>query len=335
MADDIIGPPLPEIISRAEAKAKGLTRFFTGTPCRYGHVTERQVSSAHCLQCSRRNVGAYQKANPDKIRARHDQWAQKNVAKLKEQRLARYRRVAEKKRADKAAYFAANPDKAPPSDAEKKARRAELRAKHRRQNIEKYLVKERARRAAAPHRIKEAQRRYRISENGRINRAARHAANRDKIREQQKALRAADPERHRAYGRKHHAAHPHKARERHRQFKLLHPEKHAAKIAALLERRRRDPEFAAACRRNRQARKKAAGGTHTGEDVRQIYKAQSGKCAYCKAKVGQKYHVDHIQPLAKGGSNDRRNLQILCPQCNLNKNASDPIAYARSLGMLL
>jgi hypothetical protein len=35
--------PMPEIISRAEAKARGLTRYFTGKPCKYGHIAERYV----------------------------------------------------------------------------------------------------------------------------------------------------------------------------------------------------------------------------------------------------------------------------------------------------
>ena len=42
-----------EIISRAEAKACGLIRFFTGVPCKHGHTCERFVSSKGCLICNR------------------------------------------------------------------------------------------------------------------------------------------------------------------------------------------------------------------------------------------------------------------------------------------
>ncbi len=40
-----------EIISRAEAKAKGLKRYFTGKPCKHGHAAERYVASSECCVC--------------------------------------------------------------------------------------------------------------------------------------------------------------------------------------------------------------------------------------------------------------------------------------------
>lgn len=41
-----------EIITRAEAKAQGLVRYFTGVPCKHGHMCERLVRSATCVECS-------------------------------------------------------------------------------------------------------------------------------------------------------------------------------------------------------------------------------------------------------------------------------------------
>jgi superfamily II DNA or RNA helicase len=40
-----------EVISRAEAMARGLNRYFTGKPCVNGHVAERPVGTAGCLEC--------------------------------------------------------------------------------------------------------------------------------------------------------------------------------------------------------------------------------------------------------------------------------------------
>ena len=41
-----------EIISRKEAKERGLKRYFTGKPCKHGHIAERGVLSG-CLECHR------------------------------------------------------------------------------------------------------------------------------------------------------------------------------------------------------------------------------------------------------------------------------------------
>jgi 5-methylcytosine-specific restriction endonuclease McrA len=58
-------------------------------------------------------------------------------------------------------------------------------------------------------------------------------------------------------------------------------------------------------------------------------------CAYCRTKVGQVYDIDHIVPLARRGTNDSRNLQVLCPTCNRRKAAKHPNQFARELGLLL
>lgn len=42
------------IISRAKAKEFGMTRYFTGTPCKHGHISERYCNSANwCCECTR------------------------------------------------------------------------------------------------------------------------------------------------------------------------------------------------------------------------------------------------------------------------------------------
>ena len=41
------------------------------------------------------------------------------------------------------------------------------------------------------------------------------------------------------------------------------------------------------------------------------------------------------KPLALGGSNDKANLQLLCPTCNAKKSAKHPIDFMQSRGLLL
>lgn len=43
----------PQIISRAAARAAGLTNFYTGRPCKRGHLSPRLVSNGVCLECGR------------------------------------------------------------------------------------------------------------------------------------------------------------------------------------------------------------------------------------------------------------------------------------------
>lgn len=42
-----------EVISRANAKELGLRRYFTGEPCRHGHLSERYVACGRCVECDR------------------------------------------------------------------------------------------------------------------------------------------------------------------------------------------------------------------------------------------------------------------------------------------
>lgn len=40
-----------ELISRKEAAQRGLFRYYTGKPCKAGHVAERYVSNRNCVKC--------------------------------------------------------------------------------------------------------------------------------------------------------------------------------------------------------------------------------------------------------------------------------------------
>lgn len=87
--------------------------------------------------------------------------------------------------------------------------------------------------------------------------------------------------------------------------------------------------------RIRRARKHGADGSHTQADIRRLLKLQRGCCAAC-FKPMKVYHVDHRVALARGGSNDWTNLQLLHPRCNLRKHARDPVEYMqKEHGLLL
>ena len=45
---------MPQIISRKEAKALGLKRYFTGKPCKHGHISEHYSRNGECVECALR-----------------------------------------------------------------------------------------------------------------------------------------------------------------------------------------------------------------------------------------------------------------------------------------
>lgn len=189
---------------RTEAAAAGLPRYFTGRPCKHGHIAERRTSTSECMECAPARRSEWVRRNPEKIKAGAKRWRE------------------------------ANPDK-------------------------HVIIVQRWKK--------------------------RHP---EKTREMARANRQANPERGLVNGQ------------------------------------------------NRRARKKLAGGSHSAADIEAIASAQRHRCAWCRiglAKVQR--HVDHIVPLVLGGSNDRRNLQLLCRACNLTKGAKHPIEFAQLEGRLL
>ncbi len=92
-----------EVFSKDEAKNRGLKRYFTGLPCKRGHVSQRFVSTHNCCQCReeweqteqwrqanlRRSATHYKRkrATPDgieKLRAYSRKYKNKHYAENKE-----------------------------------------------------------------------------------------------------------------------------------------------------------------------------------------------------------------------------------------------------------
>lgn len=75
---------MTEIISRKEAKARGLKRYFTGEPCKHGHVAERNYSDKKCIECKSGHVKLWRDRFPEKVKSSCKSWRQKNQDRSKE-----------------------------------------------------------------------------------------------------------------------------------------------------------------------------------------------------------------------------------------------------------
>jgi len=72
---------MPKIISRAEAREQGLKRYFTGEPCKHGHLEERNTKSGACNSCVIEGNRKYKLT--DKGKAKGKEWRNSEEGKKK------------------------------------------------------------------------------------------------------------------------------------------------------------------------------------------------------------------------------------------------------------
>ena len=79
-----------ELISRKQALADGLSHYFTGKPCKFGHIAPRNTGSSNCHECWRNSTKAKRDSDPEAYREyRRADYAQNKEAILAGQK--RYR----------------------------------------------------------------------------------------------------------------------------------------------------------------------------------------------------------------------------------------------------
>ncbi len=100
------------VVTRDEARATGLKRYFDNSPCARGHVAERYVATAACLGCGRENARACNKIrktkNPERWATIRKAWDASNRDKLNVQARDWRANNPEKAKAYCAKYYAEN-----------------------------------------------------------------------------------------------------------------------------------------------------------------------------------------------------------------------------------
>lgn len=159
------------------------------------------------------------------------------------------------------------------------------------------------------------------------------AANPEKYRAYTAKWRAANPEKNRASDAKTRAARREKSRVYAVEYRANNPEKAKAAVDKWCA---ANPKAHCAYNQNRRARKREVGGNLSKGLAGKLFKLQRGKCACgCGQHLGDDYHLDHIMPIALGGSNTDDNIQLLRQQCNNRKHSKHPIDFMQQRGFLL
>jgi 5-methylcytosine-specific restriction endonuclease McrA len=277
------------VVTREKAAAQGLPRFFTGKPCKHGHLSQRGTRNGGCIQCNAESIRAlYYAETPEQRKLRQAKgklWKDAHRDQVREAG-----RIYSRSRQEQSkAWKAVNHEKVLAGSRD-----------YYRRNRDAILAKAAERYAADPMAFQ-----------------AYYEANAERIKARVNAYRLARPDETRAAKEAWYTANKAVVMERVREWNAANPEATRSRG------------------RNYRARFKGAEGSHTGDDIKDLFIKQQGRCVYCNVKLGTGYHVDHITALSKGGSNWPSNLQLTCADCNNRKRATDPIEFARRNGKLL
>ena len=110
MADPDIGR-VCAVVTRAEAKAAGLKRFFTGKPCKQGHVAERATANKGCCECAAIAGRKRYENNKEKIDGYRRDWAFRNREKTQSYCKAWRTKYPERHKAAYTAWRTANKER--------------------------------------------------------------------------------------------------------------------------------------------------------------------------------------------------------------------------------
>lgn len=179
---------MTKIVSRTEAKRRGLVRYFTGDACTNGHVAERNVREGKCIECIRARQRRWNEDNRERLSLKGRQWREEN---------------ADRKRANDKAWQEANKQRCKQVGAEyrsrNKERLSESQKNYREKNKTSLYEQKKVYREKNKDFVKEINRRW-------------YRANSKRIIEKFSSRYYADPKAKKKYARERHKQNPDSAR---------------------------------------------------------------------------------------------------------------------------
>jgi uncharacterized protein YaaR (DUF327 family) len=182
-----------KILSRKEAASLGLTRYFSGKPCRNGHVAERYTKKSTCVQCdSERHLAK---------NLTTDELSRRNARQAKSKRAWRARRPEHNKA--KSAEYRANECKEKKRQGMKawRERNAEHLKSYKYANRERENARQREANAKNPEIAKRKRERYKLKNPERYKQVIKDWVERniERLRERRSCYRLANKPRYAAH----------------------------------------------------------------------------------------------------------------------------------------
>lgn len=221
------------------------------------------------------------------------------------------------------------------SDEERKQRRRESAARYREANREKCREASQRSQEKRAEYYAEQKAKWKADNPEKVKAAAKalYEAKKDELNAATRKWQAENKDRFDAYQRDYRERNRGREKERSRVWKLVNRERDQI--------RKREYDKSHNIERvvreqNRRSLKRSVGGKLSKGLAERLMSAQRGKCACCKCDLKDSgFHLDHIMPLVLGGPNEDRNIQLLCPTCNLTKHAKHPVEFMQQRGFLL
>jgi 5-methylcytosine-specific restriction endonuclease McrA len=196
------------------------------------------------------------------------------------------------------------------TEEEKKERQREACRRYRAANRDRLLAQEREKRKANPEAARERDKRKNQSQKGKERQRRWAEANRERKQESHQKWRENNKGREQQRCRDYYWADPIRARQR------------------VLEYNRQNPERAKAAQHARRALMMSAADPAAPVSASSITRRVwlfGNCCAYCGSDGP--LHLDHVEPLARGGLHTPDNLVPACQRCNLSKQAKPVEAW--------
>jgi Recombination endonuclease VII len=130
-----------ELITAREAFDKGFTRYFTGKPCKNGHIVERMISNGSCVDCLNEKTIERRKRDRQDIYEATKVWRLKNPDARKIEAEKYRKKHPDKVKANQDAYRARNPELVRQRNKDAKARMRATNPEREKERLKRYYAR--------------------------------------------------------------------------------------------------------------------------------------------------------------------------------------------------